>query len=56
MKIAIRTPVTRAPAISPPSAFVPSTTPTKIGAATAMIPGISISLSAAFVEIATQLL
>ena len=54
--IAIRTPVTSEPAISPPSALVPRITPTIIGAATAITPGTSISLRAAFVDIATQLL
>ena len=54
MKIAIITPVTSAPARSPPSAEGPRRIPTTSGASTAMTPGTSISFNAAVVEIATH--
>lgn len=54
IKIAIMTPVTSAPASSPPSAAGPNRIPTANGDNTAMIPGTNISFNAAVVEIATQ--
>ncbi len=54
MEIARSTPVTRAPASSPPSASAPRTKPTTTGEATAIRPGNIISLIAAAVAILTQ--
>ena len=54
MNRAIKTPVTREPASRPPSASGPSAIPTISGAMIATIPGPTISLRAAFVEISTQ--
>ena len=54
MKSAIRTPVTVAPASSPPRASTPRKRPTTTGASTAVTPGRSISRKAARVEMSTQ--
>ena len=54
MKIAVRTPVTREPVRSPPSADGPKSRPTIRGAATAIRPGRNISRRAAVVEMDTQ--
>ena len=54
MKMAISTPVKRAPVNSPPKASGPRIRPTAIGARTAISPGRNISFKAALVEIETQ--
>ena len=56
MKMAIRTPVTRAPPSIPPRAVGPRMNPQRRGAATAMRPGTIISFRAALVEMETQVL
>ena len=53
MKIARQKPTTRAPARKPPSAFT-SMKPITSGTTNASAPGISISFSAASVEMSTQ--
>ena len=54
MKMAINTPVTRAPVRSPPRADGPRMRPVARGASTAIRPGRNISRRAALVEMDTQ--
>ncbi len=54
MNRASNTPETVAPASAPPRASTPKKRPTKIGTRMATTPGITISLSAAAVEMSTQ--